>query len=70
MAAVDLIIDAVGFSFICATTTVAGRSVVIPWEVWASDFPLGTILAGLAVVILAEVFRVGADLQDDQALTV
>ena len=34
------------------------------------DFPLGTILAGVAVVILAELFRSGADLQDDQALTV
>ena len=70
MAAVDLIADAVGISFIHATTTVAGKSTVIPLEVWLSDFPLGTILAGLAVVILAEVFRAGADLQDDQALTV
>ncbi len=34
------------------------------------DFPLGTILAGLAVVILAEIFRAGADLQDEQALTI
>ena len=70
MAAVELITDAIGLGFICATTTIAGRSVVIPWEVWLMDFPLGTILAGLAVVILAEVFRAGADLQDDQALTV
>jgi hypothetical protein len=36
----------------------------------AIDFPLGTIVSGLAVLILAEVFKVGADLQDDQALTV
>jgi hypothetical protein len=70
MAAVELITDAVGLCFIRATTTVAGRSAVIPLEVWLIDFPLGTILAGLAVVILAEVFRAGADLQDDQALTV
>jgi len=70
MAAVQLIIDAVGLCFIRATTTVAGRPVVIPWEVWSMDFPLGTILAGLAVVILAEIFRAGADLQEDQALTV
>jgi len=70
MAAVELITDAVGLCFIGATTTVAGRPVVIPWEVWLMDFPLGTILAGLAIVILAEVFRAGADLQDDQALTV
>mgnify|MGYP001047574081 CR=1 FL=1 len=70
MAAVELITDAVGLGFICATTTVAGKLVVIPWEVWLMDFPLGTILAGLAVLILAEVFRAGADLQDDQALTV
>ena len=70
MAAVELIIDAVGLGFIRATTTIAGRSVVIPLEVWLIDCPLGTILAGLAIVILAEVFRAGADLQDDQALTV
>jgi len=70
MAAVELIIDAVGLGFIHATTTVAGRPVVIPWEVWLMDFPLGTILAGLAVLILAEIFRAGADLQEDQALTV
>ncbi len=70
MAAVDLVIDAVALGFIRATTTVAGRPVVIPLEVWLTDFPLVTIMAGLAVVILAEVFRAGADLQDDQALTV
>jgi hypothetical protein len=70
MAAVDLIIDAVGLGFIHATTTVAGKCAVIPLEVWLMDFPLVTIMAGLAVVILAEVFRAGADLQDDQALTV
>jgi len=70
MAAVEMITDAVGLGFIRATTTVAGKSVVIPWEVWLMDFPLVTILAGLAVLILAEIFRAGADLQDDQALTV
>lgn len=70
MAAVDLVIDAVGFGFIRATTTVAGKPTIIPWEVWLMDFPLVTILAGLAVMILAEIFRAGADLQDDQALTV
>ncbi len=70
MAAVDLVIDAVGLGFIRATTTVAGRPVVIPWEVWLMDFPLVTIMAGVAVLILSEVFRAGADLQDDQALTV
>jgi len=36
----------------------------------AIDFPLGTIVSGLAVVVLAEIFKAGADLQDDQALTV
>lgn len=35
-----------------------------------NDFPLGTILAGLAVLILAGIFQVGADLQDEQALTI
>jgi hypothetical protein len=70
MAAVELITDAVGLGFIHATTTVAGKSAVIPLEVWLIDFPLVTIMAGMAVVILAEVFRAGADLQDDQALTV
>jgi len=70
MAAVALIIDAVMFVFTRATTTVAGRPPVVPLDILLVDFPFGTILAGLAVVILAEVFRAGADLQDDQALTV
>jgi hypothetical protein len=70
MAAVELIIDAVMLGFMRATTTVAGGPAVVPLDMLLVDFPLGTILAGLAVVILAEVFRAGADLQDDQALTV
>lgn len=70
MAAVELVIDAAAAVFYHATTTVAGRPVVFPWEIVWVDFPLGTILAGLAVLILAEIFRAGADLQDDQALTV
>jgi len=70
MAAVELIIDAVMLGFMRATTTVAGGPPAVPLDLLLGDFPLGTILAGLAVVILAEVFRAGADLQDDQALTV
>jgi hypothetical protein len=70
MAAIDLAIDAAGMAFIGVTTTVAGGSPVVPWEILLVDFPLTTILAGFAVVILAEIFRAGADLQDDQALTV
>jgi hypothetical protein len=70
MAAVELIIDALMCGFMRATTTVAGGPAVVPLDMLLVDFPLGTILAGLAVVILAEVFRAGADLQDDQALTV
>jgi hypothetical protein len=70
LAAVELIIDAAMFTYMRATTTVAGLAPVIPTDMLLVDFPLGTILAGLAVVVLAELFRAGADLQDDQALTV
>ena len=69
-AGVQLLIDAGMFVYMRATTTVAGQPPVIPTDMLIVDFPLGTILAGLAVVILAELFRAGADLQDDQALTV
>jgi hypothetical protein len=69
-AAVELLIDVGMLAYMRATTTVAGRPPVIPVAMLLVDFPLGTILAGLAVVILAELFRAGADLQDDQALTV
>jgi hypothetical protein len=69
-AAMELLIDAGMFAYMRATTTVAGQPPVIPTAMLLVDFPLGTILAGLAVVILAELFRAGADLQDDQALTV
>lgn len=70
MAAVNLAIDAVMLGFMHATTTVAGKPPAVPLDMLQADFPFGTILAGLAVVILAEVFRAGADLQDEQALTV
>lgn len=70
LAAVELAIDAAAMAFYRTTTTVAGGPVVVPWEILWLDFPVGTILAGLAVLILAEIFRAGADLQDDQALTV
>ncbi len=70
MAAVKLITDAVMLGYMRATTTVAGGPPAVPLDLLLADFPLGTILAGLAVVILAEVFRAGADLQDEQALTV
>ena len=70
IAAVELLIDAGMLVYMRATTTVAGQPPVIPTAMLMVDFPLGTILAGLAVVILAEIFRAGADLQDDQALTV
>ena len=70
IAAVELLIDAGMVAYMRATTTVAGQPPVIPTAMLLVDFPLGTILAGLAVVILAEIFRAGADLQDDQALTV
>jgi hypothetical protein len=69
-AAAELMIDAGMFAYMRATTTVAGQPPVIPTAMLLADLPLGTILAGLAVVILAELFRAGADLQDDQALTV
>jgi hypothetical protein len=70
MAAVELLIDAGMMAYMRATTTVAGQPPVVPTAMLLVDFPLGTILSGLAVVILAQVFRAGADLQDDQALTI
>jgi len=70
MAAVQLVIDGIMLAFMRVTTTVAGRPPRVPTDMLLVDFPLGTILAGCAVVILAEVFRAGADLQDDQELTV
>lgn len=69
-AAVELLIDVGMLAYMRATTTVAGQPPVIPGAMLVVDFPLGTIVAGLAVVILAEIFRAGADLQDDQVLTV
>jgi hypothetical protein len=69
-AGVDLVIDLLMFVYLRTTTTVAGRAPVIPTDILLVDFPLGTILAGTAVVILAAIFRVGADLQDEQALTI
>jgi hypothetical protein len=70
LAAIDLLITAVFFTYMRATTIIAGRPPVIPVAMLVEDFPLGTLLAGLAVIVLAEIFKAGADLQDDQALTV
>jgi Protein of unknown function (DUF2975) len=58
-------------AYMRTTTTIAGQPAAFPLGLWlAIDFPLGTIVSGLAVLVLAEIFRAGADLQDDQALTV
>jgi len=70
MAGVELAIDAGMVVYMRAMVTVAGGPAVIPTAMLVVDFPLGTILAGFAVVILAEIFRAGADLQDEQALTI
>ena len=70
-AAIEIMITAGMMAYMQATTTIAGRPPVFPLGLWfAITFPLGTIVAGTAVVVLAELFRAGADLQDDQALTV
>jgi len=70
-AAIEVLISVGMAAYMRATTTIAGRPPAFPLGLWfAIAFPVGTIVAGLAVVILAELFRAGADLQDDQALTV
>lgn len=70
-AAIELAITAGMAAYMQSTTTIAGRPPSFPLGLWfAIGFPAGTIAAGLAVVALAELFRAGADLQDDQALTV
>jgi hypothetical protein len=70
VAAANLVIDASMVAYQHAFVTVAGRPPSIPGIIAWVDFPLGTILAGLAFIALAEIFRAGADLQDDQALTI
>jgi len=70
MAGVQLVIDVIMLTFMRTTTTVAGGPPRVPTDMLLVDFPLGTLMAGGAVVVLAEVFRAGADLQDDQELTV
>lgn len=70
MAALDLLISAGMIAYMRGTVAVAGRPAVIPSAILIATFPWGTILAGLAVVMLAEIFRAGADLQDEQSLTI
>lgn len=70
MAAVDVLISAGMYAYMRATTTVAGGPPVIPPAMLMEGLPWGTVLAGLAVVILAGIFRAGADLQDEQSLTI
>ena len=70
MAVLDLLIGAGMMTYMRATVAVAGRPAVVPSAMLVANFPWGTILAGLAVVVLAEIFRAGADLQDEQSLTV
>jgi hypothetical protein len=70
-AAIELLISAGMFAYMRETTTIAGQPAGFPLGLWLTiDFPFGTIVSGLAVLILAELFNAGADLQDDQALTV
>jgi len=71
LAAIEVLISAGMFTYMRATTTIAGRPPTFPVGLWlVVSFPLGAILAGLAVLILAGLFRAGADLQDEQTLTV
>ncbi len=70
MAAMHVLIGVGMVAYMRATTTIAEQPPVLPAAMLLVDFPLGTILAGLAVLILAEIFRAGSDLQDDQALTI
>jgi hypothetical protein len=70
LAATNLAIDAAMLAYMRTNVTVADRAAVIPAALLLDDFPLGTVLAGLAVLVLAGIFRVGADLQDEQALTI
>jgi hypothetical protein len=69
-AMVSLLIDLVAVALMRVAVTVAGRPAEVPLPLLVAEFPLGTLLAGLAVILLAEIFRAGADLQDDQALTI
>jgi len=67
---VELLIDALALVYLHLQVTVAGGPVAIPGVILWVDFPLGTAIAGFAVLVLAELFRAGADLQDEQALTI
>lgn len=69
-AVVDLLIDAVALAYLTTRVTVAGEPARVPASLLLYEFPFGTILAGLAVFVLAEIFKTGADLEDDQALTI
>jgi hypothetical protein len=70
MAAMELLIGAGMLAYMRAAVTVADQPPVIPPAMMVAGFPWGAVLAGTAVVILAEIFRAGADLQDEQSLTV
>jgi predicted membrane channel-forming protein YqfA (hemolysin III family) len=67
---VELLIDAMALVYLHARVTVGGGPVVVPGVIAWVDFPLGSAIAGFAVLVLAEIFRAGASLQDDQALTI
>ncbi len=69
-AAIDLLIDAVALVYLASRVTVGGEPATVPGSLLLYEIPCGTIFAGLAVLVLAEIFKAGADLEDDQALTV
>jgi hypothetical protein len=70
MAALDLLIDAVALAYLTTSLTVAGEPARVPGDLLLYEFPFGKIFAGLAVLVLGEIFKTGADLEDDQALTI
>lgn len=69
-ALVDLLVDAAALVYLTGSVTVAGEPARVPVSLLLYEFPFGTLLAGLAVFVLAEIFKTGADLDDDQALTI
>ena len=50
--------------------TIAGAAPFPPLALIANELPLGTLFAGVIVLALAQIFRVGARLQEEQALTI
>jgi hypothetical protein len=62
--------EAASIAYMKSAFTLHGVGPFPPWPLVIESLPIGTLFAGVIVLAVAEVFRLGVALEDEQALTI